>query len=308
MIRSCPIILTLWLVPALASAQDKPARLSVEGRLIYANDDDWDWASPANAKPPCKLAVYGKMTWSALDWMEEGLTEVRGVLIGDPPLIGDYLTMADLNKVRGAGKDRGYDQLEHRNNILHDVVRDKKPPNVIILMQDRGPASPAISERDQEAALEFVKRGGRLLILDDWQCYRTLMARFVDEKRFGPKKPPMPEDPKRRKEVEARAKLLGSEDFKTRETAFQELVKMGAAIIPHLEKHKAANLEEERRVERLIALLRPPPTPFLGDWFAHTVRLAVEFHPLTEVKGIVRDGPMLPGSALCIRMPVVEKK
>src|SRR5437867_3052291 len=90
------------LPPALQNARTP---FSDEGRLIYANDDDWDWASPDGANEPCKLSVYGRMEWSALDWMEEGLPEVRGVLIGTPPAVGDYLSMADLNKIRGAGKN-----------------------------------------------------------------------------------------------------------------------------------------------------------------------------------------------------------
>src|SRR5262245_1347002 len=99
--RAVALTIVLFL-PASLHAQEK-ATLSKEGRLLYANDDDWDWATPQGGKEFARLSVYGRMPWSALDWMEEGLPEVRGMLVGVPPLIGDYLTMADLNRIRGAG-------------------------------------------------------------------------------------------------------------------------------------------------------------------------------------------------------------
>src|SRR5207249_2073676 len=115
-----------------------PPRLSAEGRFLYADDDDWDWASPLGAVKPCKLSVYGVMPWSALDWMEEGLDEVRGVFVGTPPAIGEYLTMGDLNRVRNAGPKRSYEQLAHTETVLRDLLKDSRPPNLIIMMQDNG--------------------------------------------------------------------------------------------------------------------------------------------------------------------------
>ena len=48
--------------------QPAAARAS-EGRLLYANDDDWDWVSPKSieADRRSKLSNYGLMEWSALD-------------------------------------------------------------------------------------------------------------------------------------------------------------------------------------------------------------------------------------------------
>lgn len=305
--RSLACLLASIVLANVSHAQEKPRpdpiRFSKEGRVLYANDDDWDWASPLNSREPCGLAVYGKMPWSALDWMEEGLGQVRGVLVGVPPLIGNYLTMADLNRVRPSGPKRSYEQLEHRANILRDLLRDRVPPNVIILMQDSGPARPPITDADAEAAWDFVKKGGRLIILDDWGCYHALMAPFLDKKRLAPRKPEEPLDAKLVAAVEERVKLLGSEDFKTREKAFNELVKMGPRIVPILEKARAPNLEAERRVQRLDQMLRPPPVVIAADeWLKHALATAREIHKHAEVRTITRDGPMTPGVALLIRM------
>lgn len=297
-------LLVLFGVSGLLSAQepDKKPRLSSEGRLLYANDDDWDWATPLGAKQPSGLAVYGKMAWSGLDWMEEGLDDVRAVLIGQPPLLGNYLTMGDLNRIRGAGPKRSYEHLPHRGNLLRELMRDKKRVNVIILMQDTGPASPEITAEDVEAAWQFVKDGGRLLILDDWACYRSLMTPFLDAERVAPRKV-APPDKNLEKEVGERVKLLGDADFKVRELAYHELLKMGEPIYDLLKKARPDSLEGERRVQRILELIRPPRPDFAGgDWLAAVAKQAAALYPHAEVKGITRDGPMLPGAALCIRM------
>src|SRR5262245_24565740 len=248
-----------WLVAFAVAlgpqAQDSP-RFSAEGRFLYADDDDWDWASPGNAAKPCGLAVYGRMPWSALDWMEEGLTEVRGVLIGTPPALGDYLTMAALNKVRSAGPKRGYDQIAHTPDILANLLKDKKPPNLIIIMQDIGDRQPPVTGRDVEAALELVRRGGRLIILDDWRYYRALAAPFADKKRFA-KEAVAPIDPKLGQEVEQKVRMLGADDFRTREKAQAELIKMGKSILPFLERIQPKSAEAERRLQVILRVLRP---------------------------------------------------
>jgi hypothetical protein len=186
MIRASSVALVLTALlalPALGQEQ-APARLSAEGRFLYADDDDWDWASPINTNQPCGLTAYGRMPWSALDWMEAGLDEVRGVLIGTPPVVGDYLTMADLKRVRSAGPKRSYEQRAHTPTVLRDLLKDSRPPNLIIMMQDTGPVQLPISAPEVEAAVEFVRRGGRLIILDDWTCYRAFVEPYVDFRRY----------------------------------------------------------------------------------------------------------------------------
>ena len=73
---------TIALLSGPAHADDADP---IGGRFLFAGDDDWDWASPLGARKRSKLVRYGAMAWSALDWAEEGLEEVRGVLVGVPP-------------------------------------------------------------------------------------------------------------------------------------------------------------------------------------------------------------------------------
>ncbi|MFO0968068.1 MAG: hypothetical protein U0793_21135 [Gemmataceae bacterium] len=309
MTRLLPYLLVAAVAtPALHAQPKKPVPLSKEGRLLYANDDDWDWASPKNAKELSRLSVYGKMPWSALDWMEEGLDEVRGLLVGVPPLIGNYLTMADLNRIRGAGPKRGYDNVEHKANVLRDLLRDPKPPNLIIMMQDSGPARPPITADDVEAAWQFVERGGRLILLDDWSCYQSLMTPFLDKRRVAPKAAAPALDEKALAAIATKVKLLGSEDFRTRETAFQDLLKMGPPIVPILRKLSAPNLEAERRLKRIEEILDPAPKAIAGgDWMVEVTKTVLAIHRHAEVRTITRDGPMTPGAAILIRMPLPEK-
>jgi hypothetical protein len=188
----CAVAMSLLVLLAASGQGQEPARLSPEGRFLYADDDDWDWASPINTNQPCGLSAYGRMPWSALDWMEADLDEVRGVLIGTPPALGDYLTMADLNRVRNAGPKRSYEQLAHTPTVLRDLLKDRRPPNLIIMMQDCGPVDLPISQPELEAALEFVRRGGRLIILDDWTCYRRFVEPYVDFRRYMKAPPAQP--------------------------------------------------------------------------------------------------------------------
>ena len=284
-----------------------PARLSAEGRFLYADDDDWDWASPAGCKGPCRLSVYGRMPWSALDWMEEGLPEVRGVLIGTPPAAGNYLTMADLNRIRNAGPKRSYEQLAHTPHILANLLRDKRPPNLIILMQDIGPAQPPVTRAEAEAALAFVRRGGRLIVLDDWRCYRLLVEPFLERQRF-PLTPPAA-GPRLRRQVEETVRLLGSDSFRTREKARADLLDMGDRIVPFLETIKPTSLEERRRLDGILRVLRPPLPDGKDDaWLAEAARAAREVHPTCRLKQISRDAQQRPGLAICIRLAAPLEK
>jgi hypothetical protein len=301
-------ILLMTTTPLLAQPA---APLSTEGRFLYANDDDWDWASPLGSNIPSRLAdTYGKMPWSALDWMEQGLPEVRGMLVGIPPVLGNYLTMADLNKQRGAGPKVAYDHLPHKHNTLSDLLHDKKPPNVVILMQDNGLAGPPpISNQDVTACFEFVARGGRLLVLDDWQYYRVLVSPFLDAKKFPPMKSP-PASAQDKKKALEQIKLLDHEQFVVREKAGLELTKLGGKIVSVLEEFKGATPEQQLRINKLIQQLKPvqlPLTPVDGDkWMLDTARTASHLHKLCDLKLISRNANKEAGSALCLRLPAMQ--
>jgi hypothetical protein len=310
MFRTFTVIMVIASVARPAVAQERyPSRLSGEGRFLYADDDDWDWATPLGANQPCRLSVYGRMPWSALDWMEEGLTEVRGVLVGTPPASGNYLTMADLNRIRGAGPKRSYEQIQHKANILADLLKDKRPPNLIIMMQDLGPPKIDITGKDNAAALEFVRRGGRLIILDDWKCYRTLVGQFLDKKHFAPVKPPAKPEPAVRKVVDEKVRLLDSPKFVTREKTQAELIKMGRQIVPILEAFKPVSLEQQCRIDKIIRVLRPLVPALAGNdpWLAEAVETARSLHSTCEVRTISRNGPQEPGTALLLRLPGLTK-
>src|SRR5262249_28614192 len=194
------------------------------------------------------LATYGRMAWSALDWMEDGLDKVDAMLVGTPPELGNYLTMADLNKLRGNGGKRSYERIDHKENTLAKLLRDKKPPNVVILMQDSGPPNGPISKDDVGGAVEYGRRGGGLITPDDWKCSRRLVEPFADAKNFAPPKPAKPLDDALRKQVLELVKLLDNDSFRVRETAYAELVKLGNAIVPVLEAVKPASPEQDRRI------------------------------------------------------------
>jgi hypothetical protein len=296
-------------VASWASGQgpQAPTRLPAEGRFLYADDDDWDWATPAGANEPCRLSIYGRMPWSALDWMEQGLPEVRGVLIGTPPASGDYLTMAGLNRVRNAGPKRSYEQLAHTPNILANLLNDKRPPNLIILMRDlQTEPLPPVTASEAEAALAFVRRGGRLMVLDDWKCYRLLVEPFLEKKRFPQ---PPPRDAALRKAVEQKAQLLGSDNFRAREKARAELLKLGDRIVPFLERIKPSSLEEQRRLDGILRALRPPLAELAkyDPWLNEAAQAARAIHPTCRLKRISRNGNQEPGLAICIRLPALQE-
>jgi hypothetical protein len=238
--------------------------------------------------------------------MEEGLDEVRGVLIGTPPEIGNYLTMADLNKLRGAGPKRSYEQLAHTENALGDLLRGKRPPNLVILMKDSGLIQlPPINARDTEAAFEFVRRGGRLIVLDDWGGYGGLVVPFTEGERAAARPAP---DPKLRGRVLELVKLLDSDTFKVREKATADLRKLGKEIVPVLEEAEPTSLEVAMRVRALLREFRPPPAPLpqiagdANDWFAELVRRARKAHGNAELRPILRNAGQQPGQALCVRL------
>jgi hypothetical protein len=301
------------ILTAVSLVQAQPEQplpqLSTEGRFLYANDDDWDWASPLGANKLSGLSTYGKMPWSALDWIEEGLDEVRGVLLGTPPLLGNYLTMGDLNQLRGAGPKCSYENIYHKPGALAAQITGKKPPNVIILMQDIGSnGKPVITQAEVAAAFDFVARGGRLLVLDDWFYYRDLIAPFLDVQRFQPEKVAQLTAAEQDKALE-HVKLLNHPNFPAREQAMAELMKLGVKVVPLLESIKPTSAEQEYRIQALVEKLKPPPLVVKDgdDWLLQAAQKAATLHKLFELKTISRNGQMTAGHALCIRLPVMKK-
>jgi hypothetical protein len=315
MVRCLTTLVVLLAAAPAVRAQGtptQPARLSGEGRFLYANDDDWDWASPLGAAKPSRLSEYGKMEWSALDWMEEGLDEVRGVLIGTPPLIGDYLSMDDLNKLRTFGKvKRSYKQLKHEPNVIRDLLKQKDPPNLIIMMQDNGYAGrPPVTAEDVAAALEFVRRGGRLILLDDWEFYGDYVGPFLVATNFQRMKPkPEAVDADLKAKVLEHVKLLDSAQFKVREQAAADLLKLGKPIVPILRQHEPESEEQRSRIEQILKKLEPKPlaapatSTNVGDMFNR----AKAIHAQCELRRIIRNGNHEAGDALCIIVPEPKK-
>jgi len=159
----------LLLVLALVAA---PTVAAAEGRLVYANDDDWDWASPLGAETRTHLDMYGVMKWSALDWVESGLEDVRGLLVGTPPY-DEELTLAELEAARGSHWSR----VDARAGAIARAINGRSPPNVILMMRNLSTDPiPAFSARDLAALARFVARGGRVIVLDDWGVYGPVVS------------------------------------------------------------------------------------------------------------------------------------
>jgi hypothetical protein len=226
---------------------------------------------------------------------------VRGVLVGTPPEVGKYLTMGDLNRVRGAGPKRSYEHLQHRPGILAGLLRDKRPPNVIILMHDTfSGGRPPITPEEVEAAQEFVRRGGRLLALDDWKYYGALVEPCAKAKPLPP--PPAP-DPKLAERIRQQARLLGADDFRTREKATAELLRLGPQVVPILERLHPTTQEEQSRIQKLLRALRPPAAKAVDeDWLAGLAERVRAAHPGSELKRISRNAQHQPGWALCVHI------
>jgi WD40 repeat protein len=83
------------------------------------------------------------------------------------------------------------------------------------------------------------------------------VALIQRELKAAPGKPP------EEKDVQRMIADLGSDSFKAREKATQALEKAGLSVRPALLKAlpKASDLENKKRIERLLDILRPGPTP-----------------------------------------------
>ena len=272
----------LAMAPAGVVHADAPA-----GRFLYAGDDDWDWASPLGAKEPCKLSRYGAMPWSALDWAEEGLEEVRGVLVGTPPDAKKTMTMEDLSKLRG--EKASYRHVQQNAGVFRKLFEGEDAPNVLILMHNtsNGQAPDAASIGELR---KFVKNGGRVVVLDDWKRYRGLLAGMMEEALKLPAGPPIPEPPARQPWVEQKKEepptdadkdapdqpakenpargefeqflpLLGADDFKLREEAHEAIRRLGPGVLELLEEVETDDPEIASRLNKIRRALKPGPSP-----------------------------------------------
>jgi hypothetical protein len=277
-------------VPAHAEEADP-----IGGRFLFAGDDDWDWASPLGAENPSKLVRYGTMAWSALDWAEDGLKEVRGMLVGVPPDPKKTMSMPDLSKLRG--EHATYQHHPQAPGVITRLLRAEPPPNVIILMQNssRVAADPdAISVKE---LVVFVKGGGRLVVLDEWGRYKSVLNAVVETsltlppgegipetpaaKRPDPKPkdedkdnlegnnkgPDSPEAQKEKtretREKELKARLtrlipkLGDQTFKVRDATSREIRKMGPEVLKLLDEFQSDDPEISSRIAQLRKQLAP---------------------------------------------------
>lgn len=281
--------LTLLLATALGtsfivSAQDEEKAGAVPGgRFLYAADDDWDWASPLAAKNKCKLVRYGKMQWSALDWAEEGLDQVRGVLIGIPPNAKKTMTLDELSKLRG--RHCSYRHLKQGPGVFERALNAAERPNVIILMQnDSRGVKLGLDKAGIDHLVEFVKRGGRVVVLDDWHRYEQVLHSVVATARKLPAGPPIAEvpkavrppaagEPKRETKPipkpEAAQELaelnetlkelvpkLGHQKFKVRDAASTDLAALGPEILDLLDDFKFDDPEISTRLAKIRKALR----------------------------------------------------
>jgi hypothetical protein len=285
------------------------------GRFFYANDDDWDWASPLGAAKLSKLSYYGKMKWSALDWIEQGLPRVDAVLVGAAPAIGSYLTIDALNELRqqDRGSDAGpnaaapaqdsrYHQLKHVPGMFGKLLSGKTRPNLIILMKDNGNV-PDFTDKDLDALYQYVQTGGRLIVLDDWSGYRKVLERFQKVDRTG-------------KEVSVKNTLrdrvvrlveqLSDQKFDRRSEAEARLMTMGRSILPILEKLKTADLEAQVRVDKVRARLETMPA---SSWLSanlYVEQLSKAFmseYADAQIRTFTRNAQKGPGKALMFTVP-----
>ena len=255
-------LLTTMATAALAAAEP--------GRLLYTVDDDWDWASPLGAEEPSDLSRYGAMPWSALDWAEEGLAEVRGVMIGSPPDDEGYMTGPKLSALRGAKAN--YSKQIYKADSIAPLLGEAEPPNLIILVQDKGRAGKP-SPDDVDALVGFVKDGGRLVVLDDWRHCDALMESLLAEvlesadEPHGAKPHPPEDVAAQLPDAELVAKVerllakLSDDNFLVREAAAAELIKLGEAILPLIAAPEGVEAEVRARLAQIRAEIDPDLKP-----------------------------------------------
>jgi len=277
------------------------------GRLLYANDDDWDWAAP-QGKETTRLAEYGRMAWSALDWIEEGLAAVRGLAVGSLPL--DYLAPAgSLDKARGDdGRRRHYEEVGHEAGLL---ARRLKPgaegaPDVVLLMRNSSDdPEPAFGQADLDAVRAFLRRGGRVIVLDDWGAYRPVLEAVLAEGDAGkPVRPAAGQEALRKKVLEL-VKLLGADEWAVREKATTDLIALGPDVVDVLAGVASDDPEVRERLRRVTAATgrrgggQEDESRSLSDEQVEALLArAKRAGKSAEVRKILRNGNQEPGRAL----------
>ena len=265
----------------------------IGGRFLFAGDDDWDWASPLGSENPSKLVRYGAMAWSALDWAEDGLKEVRGALVGVPPASKKTMSMADLSKLRG--EHATYQHHPQAPGVITRLLRSERPPNVIILMQNSSRVAAAPDALSVKELVAFVKGGGRLVVLDEWGRYKSVLNAVLETALTLPPGEAIPETPAAKrpapkakpkvdlaennqgedspdaqlektrnaqtKELKARlTKLipnLGDQTFKVRDATSREIREMGAEVLKLLDEFQSDDPEISSRIAQLRKQLAP---------------------------------------------------
>jgi hypothetical protein len=307
MVRAAFILLGLMVAQCPAAPSTAPARISDEGRILYANDDDWDWASPLGAKEPCALSTYGKMDWSALDWIEEGLDAVNCFCMGTLP--DAYLSLEQLSQTRHHG-DRSYSYLLHEPGTLAKILGGRAPPQAVLLMRNcTGEFEADFTEQDLAALASLVQHGGRLIILDDWGIYAKVIDRFLKDAPLVAAPPAAGELENR---VTALATRLGDDDFAVRENATEQLIAMGKEILPLLEKIRSDDPEVNNRIRHIRAgLTRPPPSHDQSSSLSNQdmeglLARVRQRYPQAALRDMKRNGSGEPGKALVIRVPATN--
>jgi hypothetical protein len=253
------VALVAFFLGSLLFAEPARLRHSPEGRFLYTGDDDWDWASPRGIKEPCALSKHGPMPWSALDWAEEGLQEVRGVLVGLPPMVGNDLTLETLATMRG--QHTSYSHQVQEEGVITTILAADPAPNLILLTQlskDGG----KLGDEDIRKLADFVESGGRLLVLDDSVRYGEVMDAIIGVALAlaeGEVAPPEGDrlDPQFVERVAAVVEKLGSPDFRTREDASAELFELGELAVELAAKMPSEDPEITARITQLQKKLKP---------------------------------------------------
>jgi|GEM_PF-4873488 len=305
------LFLQLAILPCVLADVPPPkhqpeAEPAPEGRLLYANDDDWDWASPKSiaAEKRSGLSRYGAMEWSALDMMEEDLPIVQGMVVGTLP--SDNLSLEQLNELRAKGNVKPYREVPFEAGIFPGLLREDAP-NIIILMQHK-PSSHRLNEDDIAALARYVRRGGRLLILDDWGIYKKALDQIIKKPR--PKTAAEKIDPMKLERALGLVALLGHDRFMVRSKATRDLITMGKKILPVLHDYEADDPEIALRIRSVIMTLDPPGPRFLrtmSDESMKDLHTSLEISSRdVEILPIKRNAQGKPGSALVVRFPPAE--
>jgi hypothetical protein len=111
-----------------------------------------------------------------------------------------------------------------------------------------------LSPEDLEALAAFVARGGRLIVLDDWGCYRPVLDRFLSGRPGGKPAAAGPSEALRAKCAEL-TRQLGDDQWGARENATRDLLALGDEILPLIRGAGSPDPEVRLRLEVVVAEL-----------------------------------------------------